>query len=608
MLTFDEFVRAVECTTGRQGRRVGRQTRLLCPAHDDHNPSLDVSKGDDGRPLVACRSHGCSFEDVCRAIGRDPSEFNGRDAGGEWTPAGPAVAVYDYTDEYGTLLFQVCRTADKKFSQRRPDPATKSGWRWSLGGVRRVLYRLPEVVTAVEDGQAVYVCEGEKDVETLRRVRVVATCNPGGAGKWRDDYVEVLRGAEVVIVADRDDAGVKHARRVTAALAGVASSVAVVQPARGKDVTDHIEAGLALEQLEPLEAGGEEPSPPPRGKTQAAATLVALMGETELFHTSVEQPFVTFVVQRHRETWPLRSKRFKTWLSSKFWERDGKIPSSNARNDALTVLEGLALHGSPRRDVHVRVGGDDVAIYLDLGNDDWEIVRIDRDGWRIDRAAPVRFRRSGGMLPLPRPERGGSVDDLRPFVNVDDEGWILFASWLVSCLRPQGPFPVLDLLGEQGAAKSTSARVARSLVDPHRAALQTAPRELRDFMVTTTNSWVVALDNLSGLPPWLSDALCRLSTGGGLLVRELYTDADEVIFDAQRPVVLTGITELATRSDLLDRALMIALPRIQDEDRLPEEVFWDRFDRVKPRILGALLGRSRGRDHRRVPAALGVGC
>jgi hypothetical protein len=185
--TAAEFIAAIEAATGRQGRRLGSQTRLLCPAHDDHEPSLDVAAAADGRPLVTCRSNGCSFEDVCRAIERDPHEFNERESGRAWTPAGSATVVYDYTDELGRLLFQVCRTAEKRFSQRRPDPTAKSGWRWKLGDVRRVLYRLPEVVAAVSASSTVYVCEGEKDVESLRRLGVVATCNPGGAGKWRDE-------------------------------------------------------------------------------------------------------------------------------------------------------------------------------------------------------------------------------------------------------------------------------------------------------------------------------------------------------------------------------------------------------------------------------------
>jgi hypothetical protein len=148
---------------------------------------------------------------------------------------------------------------------------------------------------------------------------------------------------------------------------------------------------------------------------------------------------------------------------------------------------------------------------------------------------------------------------------------------------------LLFLHGEQGAAKSTAARVFRRLVDPNTAPLRCEPRDNRDLAITAKNSWLIMMDNLSGLPVRLSEALCRLSTGGGLATRELYTDSDEVIFDAMRPAALTGIEDLATRGDLLDRGVVLTLPTITDGRRRPEEEFWADFDREAPAILGALL-------------------
>ena len=170
-----------------------------------------------------------------------------------------------------------------------------------------------------------------------------------------------------------------------------------------------------------------------------------------------------------------------------------------------------------------------------------------------------------------RAGRGGSVNDLRHFVNVTDEEWPLLLGWLLAAMRPRGPYPVLCLHGEQGSAKSTTARaVLRALVDPGRAPLRSEPKEPRDLMIAASNGAVLAFDNLSHVPAWLSDALCRLSTGGGFATHELYTDNEEVIFDAMRPVILTGIEELATRSDLLDRAVLLTLPTIPEDRRRPE--------------------------------------
>ncbi|MHC4404575.1 MAG: hypothetical protein ACYTG0_33390 [Planctomycetota bacterium] len=187
------------------------------------------------------------------------------------------------------------------------------------------------------------------------------------------------------------------------------------------------------------------------------------------------------------------------------------------------------------------------------------------------------------------PKRGGSVNELRGFLNVDDSTWPLVVAWLVATLRPRGPYPVLALFAEQGSGKSTTGRQVRDLVDPNSAPLRAEPRNGRDLMIAANNSWCLAYDNLSHVPPWLSDAFCRLSTGGGFATRELYTDQDEVIFDSQRPVMLTSIEEVATRSDLLDRCLIVWLPPIPEHRRRPEAELMREFEKARPRILGALL-------------------
>jgi hypothetical protein len=194
------------------------------------------------------------------------------------------------------------------------------------------------------------------------------------------------------------------------------------------------------------------------------------------------------------------------------------------------------------------------------------------------------------MAPLPLPTSGGSVEQLRSFVNVaTDTDWILLESWLMAALRKRGPFPILVEHGEQGSAKSTTARVLRALVDPSTAPLRSEPRELRDLAIAAQNGWVISLDNISRVPPWLSDALCRLATGGGFGTRELYSDSNEVLFDAQRPIILNGIEELAVRGDLLDRSLILYLPSIPEEKRRAELSFWSDFESSRPAILGALL-------------------
>ena len=185
---------------------------------------------------------------------------------------------------------------------------------------------------------------------------------------------------------------------------------------------------------------------------------------------------------------------------------------------------------------------------------------------------------------------GGSVETLRSFLNVQsDSDFVLVVAWALAVLRNRGPYPVIVLSGEQGSAKSTFSAILRALLDPNTAPLRALPREDRDLFIAASNGHVLAFDNVSGLPAWISDTLCRLATGGGFAVRQLYTDQDEVLFDAARPVILNGIEDIVTRPDLADRAVFLTLEPIPEERRRPEAELWAAFEAERPRILGVLL-------------------
>ncbi len=286
------------------------------------------------------------------------------------------------------------------------------------------------------------------------------------------------------------------------------------------------------------------------GKRSQADLLVDLADEVDLFHDRGGEAYATIPVGDHRETHAVRTRGFRDWMARRFYETHGKAPGSQAVQDAITVLEGIAKFSGPECDVAARLAAANDSIYLDLANDGWEVVEITAKGWRIETDPSVRFRRPKGMVRLPRPERGGSLDELWRFVNITEPSErVLFVAWLIQALRPTGPYPALAIHGEQGSAKSTASRIARRLVDPNVAPLRSQPRSEHDLLFAATNGLVVGFDNLSNVPVWLSDALCRLSTGGGMSTRQLYSDAEESLFDAQRPVILNGITDLATRAD-----------------------------------------------------------
>ena len=196
------------------------------------------------------------------------------------------------------------------------------------------------------------------------------------------------------------------------------------------------------------------------------------------------------------------------------------------------------------------------------------------------------------MLPLPGPGSGGSIETLRDFLNVSsDDDFVLVVAWLLAALRNRGPYPVLILSGEQGSAKSTFSAVLRALIDPNTAPLRALSREDRDLFIAANNGHVLTFDNVSGLPTWISDTLCRLATGGGFAVRQLYSDQDEVLFDATRPVILNGIEDIVARPDLADRGLFLTLEPIPEDQRQPEGELWAAFEQARPFILGACATR-----------------
>jgi hypothetical protein len=196
------------------------------------------------------------------------------------------------------------------------------------------------------------------------------------------------------------------------------------------------------------------------------------------------------------------------------------------------------------------------------------------------------------MKALPIPTKGdGGIDTLFSYLNVKESERCLVLAWLVAAMRPTGPYTVLILQGEQGTAKSTATRVLRTLVDPSRVELRCAPRNQQDLMTQARNNWVIALDNLSAIPTWLSDTLCGIATGTGHSTREFYTLTEESPIDAKRPIILNGIDDLATRHDMIDRGIIINLEQIPKDKRKPEAEFWCGFNTDKPAILGALLDR-----------------
>jgi len=590
--------------TKLQANKHGNQWLAKCPAHDDRQASLSVSQASDGTILIKCFA-GCTTESIVEHVGLKMGDLF---LPKEKVAKREIVATYDYRDEQGKLLFQAVRFQPKSFSQRQPDG--QGGWIYNLRGVRRVLYRLPELLAA-NPKATVFICEGEKDVDALVALGLIATTCPMGAGKWHKDFPAYLVERDVVILPDNDEPGRKHASAVAGSLLNHVASVKVVSlpdiPEKG-DVSDYLniceihgwnkaESLCILAENAPLwtpPAASEQPAEDEKkpAKNSRTSFVDMVLEKAKLFHNADNQPFASITINGHVETYPMESRLFRLWLSGFHFKEKSAALSSDAEKEMLRTLQAEALYNGEEREVTLRLAEHDGKLYFDLADRDWRVVEISAEGWKIlpSADAPVRFVRRLAMLPLPEPVTGGRLDEMRSFMNVEDDAtWALVASWLVMTLHPSGPYPILSVTGEQGSAKTSFCKLLRSTVDPNRADLRAVPKDERDLMIAATNSHLMAYDNLSGITQELSDSLCRIATGAGFATRTLHSNDEETIFSVRRPILTNGIIDATGFPDLLDRTVSIFLRAIPDHKRREEHELWQGFNQAKPRILGALL-------------------
>ncbi len=336
-----------------------------------------------------------------------------------------------------------------------------------------------------------------------------------------------------------------------------------------------------------------------KGKTELLIDLIR--SQAEVFSDTSSKYYASFDVELtdsetgevmpvHRETWALDSRQFKAKMGKEFLRRFGTVAGESAMKEALEILAADADEARNKQAVYLRYAPipDSGGVYVDLCNDQWEVVEVTPDGWCIIPAVSckVRFRRSQNSMPLPTPETGGNIADLWNHINIQGEdSRLLVLAWLLDAMRVDTAYTLLELIAGQGSAKSTTQERLRAVIDPNAVMLRIEPRSNQDLSVSTINNHVISLNNLSHISNGTQDFMCSMSTGGGDASRKLYTNEDEAAWDTKRPVIMNGINQLVTRPDLADRTVCIELARIAYVDDSTLKTAWDKD---YPKLTGAL--------------------
>lgn len=330
------------------------------------------------------------------------------------------------------------------------------------------------------------------------------------------------------------------------------------------------------------------PKTPPKRNVSDLLVDLVLSKDVELYLDQTREPHITFP-DKPIVGFPVRSTEFRRWLAGLYWEEYEKGISGEQCNTAISSLEGKTYHNGVTQKLHNRIAREDNVIYYDLG-DDQHVVTISSEGWEVTTNCPVKFHRFSHQSRQIEPQKGGNLSDVLDFINLSNESdKLLYLTYLVAVMIPDIPRVVLVNIGDQGAAKTTALRIARSLIDPSESDLLSPTRDIAELAQAAHHHYCLYLDNLSYLRDELSDALCRLTTGSGFTKRKLYTDDADVLFKQKVAIGITGINLVAQRADLLDRCLILNFERIPDNKRADEDEFWSNFENKKPQILGAIF-------------------
>lgn len=309
-----------------------------------------------------------------------------------------------------------------------------------------------------------------------------------------------------------------------------------------------------------------------------------------LFHTDLDEAFILFPVEGHKEYWPCKSKKVKLWLVREYWNRYKTAPNSDAINTALNIIEGGAIFEGKKYELSNRVAYHNGDIIYCLTNENWEAVRISRQGWKLEKDPPILFRRYSHQQSQITPDGKTDLWGLFKYVNIKREDHkLLLLVWLIACFIPDFPHPILYFHGPQGSAKTTAAKIFRGLIDPSKIEVADFPKDTKELVQMLSHHWCLIFDNVTHISHELSDLLCRAVSGAGFSKRELYSDDSDIIYSFRRCIGINGINLPPLKPDLLERSILLELERVSQTERKQEQDMLQEFERELPSFLGAIF-------------------
>ncbi len=567
------------------------QYMACCPAHEDKNPSLSI-KFDSGKILLHCFT-GCTLEDILNSLNITKSDLY-YDIGMPKSKTKNST-TYKYFNADGSLAYTKTRCdksdGSKSFYFELPNGAK------SLKGVQKILYNLPAVIGA----DTVYLVEGEKCAEAVIKQGYTATTLCTGANsKWDDTYNQYLENKEVIIIPDNDEAGFQYAKMLKEHLP-FAKVISLGDLKNKEDIYDWLQKGHTMDEIGNLNEFDVisyfnksdtfiENEKTNEKEPQSKSLLDFIKNsDMELFCDNTNKSYASVMINGHRQVLPIENREFNLYLNHLYYSQFKKTINKDNLQQVINILQAEARFGNVKKmPLSNRVAKKGNSFWYDLSNEKWQVVEINADGWNIIDNPPILFNRYRHQAEQLIPVRNGDINKIFDYLNIKNYH-TLFLCWLVSCFVPDIPHAMPIIHGEKGSAKSTACSLLKQLIDPSVLDTLTIPKDMRSLIVNLQQHWFLPFDNVSYINEEVSDTLCRAITGGGIQQRKLNTNAEDCIFTFRKCFAINGINNVATRSDLLDRAILIELSRIDDKDRRELSEVQNSFKVDLPYILGAIF-------------------